>query len=87
MPPPARTPDEIRASIEQNRQQLGASLVKLRGEVVQLTDWRSQLRDHRQELIIGAAVTGFLFGGGVAALGSLVFGGRRRRRRRRAAQG
>ena len=41
---PTRTPEEIRASIEQNRQELGVSLEKLRGEVVQLTDWRGQLR-------------------------------------------
>ena len=39
-----RTPEEIRASIEKNRVELGTSLEKLRGEVVQLTDWRSQLR-------------------------------------------
>jgi len=77
---PARSPDEIRASIEQNRQQLGTSLVKLRAEVVHMTDWRSQLRAHQQELMIGAAVTGFVLGGGVAALGALAFGRRRRRR-------
>ena len=43
---PTRTPEEIRASIEQNREELGASLERLRGEVVRLTDWRSQLRRH-----------------------------------------
>ena len=35
-----RTPEEIRASIEQNRQELGHSLEKLRREVGVLTDWR-----------------------------------------------
>ena len=30
---PTRTPEEIRASIEQNRQELGQSLERLRGEV------------------------------------------------------
>jgi hypothetical protein len=31
---PTRTPEEIRASIEHNRQELGSSLEKLRDEVV-----------------------------------------------------
>ena len=75
-----RTPEEIRASIEQNRQQLGSSLEKLRVEVAQLTDWRSQIRLHQREVLIGAGITGFVIGGGIAALGALAFGGRRRRR-------
>jgi Protein of unknown function (DUF3618) len=79
-----RTPEEIRASIEQNRLELGSSLEKLRGEVVQLTDWRSKLRSHQQQLTIGAAAAGFVLGGGVAALGSLTFGRRARKQRRKA---
>lgn len=75
---PSRTPEEIRASIELNREELGTSLEKLRQEMVQLTDWRSQVRTHRQQLIIGAAVTGFVLGGGFAALTALAFGARRR---------
>jgi Protein of unknown function (DUF3618) len=78
----SRSPEEIRASIELNRHELGTSLDKLRREVVQLTDWRSQIRTHQQPVLIGAAVAGFVIGGGVAALGSLVFGRRRRRRDR-----
>jgi hypothetical protein len=80
-----RTPEEIRASIERNRMELATSLTKLRGEVVQLTDWRSQLRGHQREVLIGAGVAGFVLGGGVAALGSLVFG-RRARKARHAAR-
>jgi hypothetical protein len=86
---PARTADEIRASIEQNRQELGTSLEKLRGEVVRITDWRAQLRRHRTQVLIGAGVAGFILGGGIAALGALASGGRessgssRRRRLRR----
>ena len=72
--PAARTPDEIRASIEQNRQQLGVSLVKLRQEVVALTDWRGQIRQHQQIATIAAGVAGFVLGGGLAAIGSLAFG-------------
>ena len=78
---PARTPEEIRASIEQNRVELGVSVQRLRGEVVELTDWRKQLTIHRREAVIGAAVAGFVIGGGIAALGGAVFGRRRRRRR------
>jgi hypothetical protein len=77
---PSRSPDEIRISIEENRQQLAVSLEKLRGEVVELSDWRRQLVAHQQEILIGAGVAGFVLGGGVAAVGSLLFGGRRRRR-------
>jgi dienelactone hydrolase len=76
-----RTPNEIRASIEHNRQELGTSLEKLRTEVVRLTDWRSQLRQHQQQAVIAAGVTGFVLGGGIAGLTGLVFGRRRRRSR------
>jgi hypothetical protein len=72
-----RSPAEIRASIESNRAELGVSIEKLRGEVAQLTDWRSQLRRHRTASLVGAAVAGFVVGGGVAALGGLVLGRRR----------
>ncbi|MGI8920363.1 MAG: DUF3618 domain-containing protein [Solirubrobacteraceae bacterium] len=66
---PVRTPEQIRASIEANRGELAVSLVKLRGEVAQFTDWRGKLRAHRREVLIGAAVAGFVLGGGFAALG------------------
>ncbi len=76
----ARTPEEIRASIEQNRLELGSSLERLRLEVVRVTDWRSQLQRHQKQAMIGAGVAGFVLGGGLAALGALTFGRRRRRR-------
>jgi Protein of unknown function (DUF3618) len=74
-----RTPEEIRASIDQNRRELGTAVEKLRVEVVQLTDFRSQIRLHQQQVLIGAGVAGFVLGGGIAALGALTFGRRRRR--------
>ena len=77
---PTRTPDEIRASIEQNRVQLGTSIEKLRMEVVRATDWRAQLRKAQPQVTIGAAAAGFVIGGGIAALGALTFGRRRRKR-------
>lgn len=79
---PTRTPEEIRASIEQNRQELGQSLERLRGEVTRLTDWRGQLRIHQREAIIAAAVVGFVLGGGLAAVGGLLGGGSRKQRKR-----
>ena len=75
-----RTPDEIRASIERNRQELGNSLVLLRDEVGQLTDWRAQLRRNERSLQIAAAAAGFVLAGGVGgALGAVLRRGRRRR--------
>jgi orotate phosphoribosyltransferase-like protein len=73
---PARTPEEIRASIEANRKELGTSVERLREEVAVLTDWRGQLRKHQKQVVIGAAVAGFVIGGGIAAVGGLF---RRRR--------
>ncbi len=75
----ARSPEEIRASIEQNRAELGQSLDRLRGEVVRLTDWRSQLREHQPQAMIAAGVAGFVLGGGIAALSGAMFGRRRRK--------
>jgi hypothetical protein len=79
---PTRTPEEIRASIEQNRQELGTSLEKLRVEVEQLTDWRSQLRRNEPQLLRIAAISGFVLGGGIAGLTGLTFGRGRRKKRR-----
>ncbi len=76
---PARNADEIRASIEQTRQQLGVSIVKLRDEVAELSDWRAQLRRNQQPLLIGAGAAGFVLGGGIGATFGVLFGRRRRR--------
>lgn len=68
---PARTPDQIRASIEANRRELGVSMERLQQEVAVLTDWRRQLVVHQKQAVIGAAVAGFVIGGGIAAIGGL----------------
>jgi hypothetical protein len=68
---PARTPEEIRDSIERNRLELGTAIGRLRDEVAELTDWRKHLRNHQREAVIGAAVAGFVIGGGIAAIGGL----------------
>ncbi len=60
---PGRSSSEIRHDIELQREQLGKSVEALRGRVTELTDWRKQVREHRQELIVGAAIVGFAVGG------------------------
>ncbi|HSZ70685.1 MAG TPA: DUF3618 domain-containing protein [Solirubrobacteraceae bacterium] len=67
-----RSPAEIRDSMEANRAELEVSLARLRGEVAELTDWRAHVARHRREILIGAAVVGFMLGAR----------GLRRRRRR-----
>jgi Protein of unknown function (DUF3618)/LPXTG cell wall anchor motif len=76
---PTRSPEEIRASIEQNRAELGQSLERLRGEVVRITDWRGQLQKHQPQAMIAAGVAGFVIGGGIAAVGGVLFGRRRKK--------
>ncbi|HEV7845249.1 MAG TPA: hypothetical protein VGO83_03265 [Thermoleophilaceae bacterium] len=61
-----RTPEEIRLSVETTRQELQYSLNDLQSKVTQLTDWRSKLAQHRKQVLIGAAVAGFVIGGGIA---------------------
>jgi hypothetical protein len=68
---PARTPEQIRASIEANRKELGTSMEKLHAEIAVLTDWRGQIVKHQKNLVVGAAVAGFVIGGGIAAFGGL----------------
>jgi hypothetical protein len=60
---PSRSPAEIRRDINLQRQDLGRSVEALRGRVAELTDWRRQVREHRSQLIVGAAVVGFAVGG------------------------
>ena len=63
---PGRSSAEIRADIERQRVELSHSVEALRGRVTELTDWRRQVREHRTELIIGAAVVGFAIGARLA---------------------
>lgn len=69
---PGRSAEQIRRDIELQRGELASSVEALRSRVGELTDWRRQVREHREQLIVGAAVAGFVIGG-IAAL-------RRRRR-------
>ncbi len=63
---PKRSSEEIRRDIELQREELGRSVETLRARVGELTDWRLQVREHRRELIAGAAIAGFVIGGIVA---------------------
>jgi uncharacterized protein DUF3618 len=67
----SRTPDEIRASIEANRHELAHSMGRLRGELTVASDWRGQIERNKQKVLIGAAVAGFVLGGGIAGLTGL----------------
>jgi len=74
-----RTPEEIRASIEANRLELGRAVVRLRDEVSVAKNWRLQVERHKREVLIGAAMAGFVIGGGIAAVTTFKRRGRRRR--------
>lgn len=73
---PSRSPEQIRSSIEESRRDLAFSVNDLRSKVSEITNWRRQLAENRQAALVGAAVAGFVIGGGVAATVSLI---RRRR--------
>jgi hypothetical protein len=63
---PDRTPAEIRRDIDAQQAELAGSVLALRTRVNELTDWRRQLEEHREQLIKGAAVAGFVVGGLIA---------------------
>ncbi len=72
----SRSPEMIRASIEETRHELAFSVNDLRSKVAEITNWRGQLVKNRRTALIGAAVAGFVIGGGVAAGISLISGRR-----------
>ena len=71
MAAPQRTKEEIRASIEANRLELASSIERLKGDVAEVTDWRKQIQQHQKQVLIGAAVAGFVIGGGIAGFTGL----------------
>jgi hypothetical protein len=71
-----QTPEMIRASIEETRRELTFSVNDLRSKVNEITNWRGQLVRNRKAALIGAAVAGFVIGGGVAATVSIISGRR-----------
>jgi hypothetical protein len=75
--PESRNPELIRQSIEETRRELAFSVNDLRSKMTEVADWRGHLRRNRGQALIGAAVAGFVIGGGVAGMVSLI--SRRRR--------
>ncbi len=71
-----QSPEMIRSSIEETRRELGFSVNDLRSKVNEITDWRGQLVRNRKAALIGAAVAGFVVGGGLAATVSIISGRR-----------
>jgi hypothetical protein len=71
-----RSPEMIRQSIEETRRELAFSVNDLRSKMAEVSDWRGQLRRNRKAALIGAAVAGFVIGGGVAATLAIVTGRR-----------
>ncbi len=65
---PDRSPEEIRRSVQDTRRDLEYSLNDLQAKVNELTDWRSQLKQNRKQVVIVAAVAGFVIGGGIAVI-------------------
>ena len=63
-----RSPEQIRQDIEQHRRELGDAVNRLRGDVQRATDWRAQIVRNQQKVLIGAAVAGFVIGGGIAVI-------------------
>lgn len=73
MPPPGtRSSEQIRSDIEAQRGELARSVDALRNRWGEVTDVGAQIKKHKTELLVGAAVVGFLVGGAIAL-------GRRRR--------
>jgi hypothetical protein len=71
-----RSPEMIRAEIEETRRELAFSVNDLRSKMTELTNWRGQLIRNRKAALVSAAVAGFVIGGGVAATISLMTGRR-----------
>jgi tetrahydromethanopterin S-methyltransferase subunit B len=70
--PESRSPELIRQSIEETRRELAFSVNDLRSKMTEVTDWRAHLRRNRTTVLAGAAVAGFVIGGGVAGVVSLL---------------
>jgi hypothetical protein len=64
---PSRSSAEIRASIEETRRELSYSVNDLQSKLREVTDWRSKIAQNQTAAIVGAAVAGFVIGGGIGA--------------------
>jgi hypothetical protein len=62
-----RSSAEIRASIEETRRELSYSVTDLQSKIREVTNWRAKLAENQKAAIVGAAVAGFVIGGGIRA--------------------
>lgn len=64
--PGTRSSAQIRDDVVAQRHELARSVDALRVRWSEATDVKAQLKEHRTELLVGAAVVGFLVGGAIA---------------------
>ena len=62
-----RTPEEIRARSRPTARSSGSRSSACAARSREPTDWRGQLARTSKQVLIGAAVAGFVLGGGIAA--------------------
>jgi Protein of unknown function (DUF3618) len=61
-PPGSRSAEQIRRDIVQQRQELSRSVDALRHRWIEVTDVKRQIREHRTEIAVGAALVGAVVG-------------------------
>ena len=64
--PGTRSADQIKSDIVRQRQELSRSVDALRTRWSRATDLGHQIREHKADLLVGAAVVGLLVGGAIA---------------------
>jgi hypothetical protein len=64
--PGTRSAEQIRSDIVRQREELSQSVDALRTRWARATDIGARVREHRTELLVGAAAVGFLIGGVIA---------------------
>ena len=65
--PPIRTPEQIRAELDAEREGLAGAVEHLRGELGEATDIGGKLKSKLPVVAAGAASVGFVLAGGVGA--------------------
>ena len=63
--PSNRSAEEIRQDIVRQREELSQSVDQLKNRWSEATDISLQVRKHRSQLLVGAAIAGALIGGAI----------------------
>ena len=69
MPSSQCSPPTARPGSSQH--ELGLAIERLQSEVTELTDWRKKVAQNQKQILIGAAIAGFVIGGGIAGVTGL----------------